>query len=196
MVVICPIRTCKDGVLTLKLSGNCEGSVVSGKFQIVKLHSTSARRLAAAPSSTPETKGAVMSEQKYSKPLPVIEPLTQPYWEHAASHRLSVQCCDDCGDLHFPPSPVCPACLSQCQSWKIVSGNASLLTWGRFHRAYWNAFKDDLPYDVCVVKLAEGPVIISNFFGATPEKLQTGMALKAVFDDVTPGISLVRFMKS
>lgn len=104
-----------------------------------------------------------MSINEYNKPLPIQDPLTKPYWDHAKSHRLAVQICNECSDVHFPPSPICPACLSDQQSWKVVSGNGKLLTWGRFHRAYWDGFKAEVPYEVCVVKLDEGPLLVSNF---------------------------------
>jgi len=136
------------------------------------------------------------SSTSYTKPLPGIDPLTQPYWEHARAHRVASQKCNTCGDLHFPPSPVCPACLSSDQGWQVLSGRGTLLTWGRFHRAYWDSFRDDVPYDVCVVKLQEGPLIVSNFAGPAPEGLHMGMPLRAVFDDVTPEVSLVRFVRA
>ena len=130
----------------------------------------------------------------YNKPLPVVDALTRPYWEHAKAHRLAVQTCRDCGDRHFPPSPVCPRCLSDAQGWEVVSGRGTLLSWGRFHRAYWNGYRDELPYDVCVVQLDEGPLIVSNFAGTVPDNLHLGMPLRAVFDDVTPEVSLARFV--
>ena len=129
----------------------------------------------------------------YDKPLPVIDELTRPFWDHAREHRLAVQRCNACGDLHFPPSPVCPVCLSSEQDWQRVSGAATLMSWARFHRAYWDGFRQSLPYDVCVVRLAEGPVLVSNFAGAPPASPHMGMALRVVFDDVTPEISLPRF---
>lgn len=134
-----------------------------------------------------------MDTTRYDKPLPAIDALTRPYWEHARAHRLAVQRCAACGDRHFPPSPVCPACLSEQQDWEVVSGRASLLSWCRFHRAYWPGWRDELPYDVCIVRLEEGPLLVSNFAGPAPQDLHTGLALQAVFDDVTPDISLVRF---
>jgi uncharacterized OB-fold protein len=130
----------------------------------------------------------------YDKPLPVIDALTRPYWDHARAHALSVQRCSACGHRHFPPGPVCPVCLSDAQDWEIVSGRGTLLTWARFHRAYWSGFKDAIPYDVCIVKLEEGPVVLGNFAGETPAGLRMGMALRAVFEDVTPEISLARFV--
>lgn len=129
----------------------------------------------------------------YTKPLPVIDSLTRGYWMLLKQHKLSVQRCIHCGDRHFPASPVCPVCLSDAQEWEPVSGKASLLTWAVFHRAYWPSFQDDLPYDVCVVRLAEGPLVVANFAGGLPGKVRSGMALQAVFDDVTNEITLPRF---
>ena len=130
----------------------------------------------------------------YDKPLPTIDALTRPYWEHAKAHRLSVQRCSQCGDRHFPPAPVCPRCLSEDQGWEVVSGRGTLVSWTRFHRAYWPSFRNDLPYYVCVVRLEEGPVVVSNFAGDAPPSLFSGMPLCAVWDDVTPEVSLVRFV--
>ena len=132
-------------------------------------------------------------DMKYDKPLPVMDDLTRPYWEHAKAHRLAVQCCDACGDLHFPPSPVCPKCLSEQQSWRVASGRATLVTWAVFHRAYWDAYREAVPYDVCVVRLEEGPLVVSNFDGGVPANARSGMPLQVIFDDVTPEVTLARF---
>lgn len=134
-------------------------------------------------------------ESTYLKPLPENDPLTQPYWENALENKLSIQYCRQCGDTHFPASPVCPQCLSDNQHWQVVSGDATLVSWVKFHRAYWNGFREDLPYDVCLVKLDEGPLILSNFRGPPPEGLHAGMKLRAVFNHVTAKLSLVNFVK-
>jgi uncharacterized OB-fold protein len=129
----------------------------------------------------------------YDKPLPAIDALTQGYWEHARGHRLAVQKCCSCGDRHFPPSPVCPRCLSDVQEWEATNGRGTLLSWVRFHRAYWKGWQEELPYDVCAIRLDAGPVIVSNFAGALPTEARMGLPMEAVFDDVTPEVSLVRF---
>lgn len=129
----------------------------------------------------------------YDKPLPTIDALTRPYWEHARRHELAVQRCEDCGDAHFPPSPVCPCCLSERQGWLVTNGRGTLLSWVRFHRAYWKGFQEELPYDVCAIELEAGPVVVGNFAGGLPEGARLGMPMHAVFEDVTPEISLVRF---
>lgn len=130
----------------------------------------------------------------YNDPAAIDDPLLHPFWAHARAHRLTVQCCTACGDLHFPPGPVCPVCLSEEQTWQEVSGKAELVSWTTFHRAYWPSFAEALPYDVCLVKLAEGPLLLSNFLGATPRDLRMGLPLRVAFDDVSEDVTLPKFV--
>jgi len=131
----------------------------------------------------------------YTKPLPSDEPLVRPFWEHARAGRLAVQACDDCGDRHFPPSPICPNCNSDKQSWQAVSGRGTLESWVAFHRAYWPGFADGLPYDVCLVKLAEGPLLVSNLVGGIGGA-RLGAAVEVVFDRVTDTLTLPKWRLS
>jgi uncharacterized protein len=97
-----------------------------------------------------------------------------------------------CADVHFPASPVCPKCLSTDQAWQPVSGAGTLESWVTFHRAYWPGFADDVPYDVCLVRLAEGPLLLSNIIGdlGTPG---LGDPVHVVFDRVDAELTLPKF---
>ena len=130
----------------------------------------------------------------YGGPLPDDDLLMKPFWDNTRRHRLSVQHCTECGDLHFPPSPVCPVCLSEDQDWDVVSGRGHIVSWVTFHRAYWDGFVGRLPYDVCLVRLAEGPLMISNFGDARPEGMHEGFPVRVVFEDVTGEVTLPRFV--
>lgn len=129
----------------------------------------------------------------YDKPLPVITPLTRGFWEHAKQGKLAMQVCTDCGDIHFPPSPVCPKCLSDAQEWRPVSGRGQLESWVEFHRAYWPGFAADLPYRVCLVKLDEGPLLASNLVGEQPE---IGAPVEVVFERVTDEVTLPKWRRA
>jgi hypothetical protein len=134
-----------------------------------------------------------MPASTYTKPLPNNDPYSKPFWAHAKQGRLVVQRCDVCGDLHFPPGPVCPACLASNQSFQPVSGRGTLVSWVHFHHAYWDGFKGELPYTVCLVKLAEGPIMISNLLDEQPEKLHAGASVSVIFDAVSEDLTLPRF---
>jgi uncharacterized OB-fold protein len=128
----------------------------------------------------------------YDKPLPKIDELNRGFWHNARAGILSVQHCKACGDKRYPPSPVCPKCLSPDQDWLAVSGQGTLESWVDFHRAYWDGFKGDLPYRVCLVRLAEGPVMVSNLVGPS-ENARMGAKVEVVFDAVTEDVTLPKF---
>lgn len=129
----------------------------------------------------------------YAKPLPAMTPLMAPFWEHARAHRLAMQVCNACGDMHFPATPVCPHCLSEDQGWREVSGRGTLMSWVVFHRAYWDGFKADLPYPVCLVQLEEGPVLVSSLVDAAEPQLAVGVPVRVVFEAATDEVTLPKF---
>ncbi|HEY4066407.1 MAG TPA: OB-fold domain-containing protein [Burkholderiaceae bacterium] len=100
-------------------------------------------------------------------PLPIPKPdqLSAPFWEFARRQMLGLQRCTACGDVHFPPGPVCPRCLSDQQEWIPASGRATLFSWCRFHKGYWDSVATMLPYVVAMVKLEEGPVLMTRLVG-------------------------------
>lgn len=128
-----------------------------------------------------------------AKPRPRIDTLSRGFWENAKQKKLSVQRCDDCGHIHFPGSPVCPKCLSEAQQWVPVSGKGEVLSWVRFHRAYWDGFRADLPYMVALVRLEEGPMLMSNIVNAGEAGPKIGGACEVVFEDVDDEVTLPKF---
>ncbi len=128
----------------------------------------------------------------YNKPLPRLDTLNPPFWAAAKEGRLLLQHCPSCGDIRFPPGPVCPKCLAADQDWVEASGRGTLQSWIDMHRAYWDGFKDDLPYCVCLVQLDEGPLLVSNLIG-TADNPSIGAAVKVVFDAVTDDVTLPKF---
>ncbi len=129
----------------------------------------------------------------YAKPLPKLDNVNRGFWERACEEKLAVQRCVACGDRHFPPGPVCPACVGTEQDWEVVSGKGTLLSWVTFHRAYWDGFAPDLPYDVCLVQLDEGPMLVSNLVGTAGGEPKVGARVEVVFDRVTDEVTLPKF---
>jgi hypothetical protein len=138
--------------------------------------------------------GRMPATSLYAKPLPRLTPLTQPFWDHSKAGHLAVQACAECGDLHFPPSPVYPKCLSAKQEWRIVSGRGTLMSWVVFHRDYWDAFKEELPYPVCLVKLEEGPLLATNFGHGMTGEPKVGAPVHVVFERAIDEITLPQFV--
>jgi uncharacterized OB-fold protein len=62
-----------------------------------------------------------------------------------------------------------------------------------FHRPYHPGFKDNLPYNVSIIELDEGPRMFSNVIGCSNDDLHIGLPVKVVFDDVTDEVTLPKF---
>ena len=114
--------------------------------------------------------------------VPVPTPETQPFWDGCNDGVLRINKCNDCGSSYFPPSPICPECSSTDVEFFDASGDASLYSYTIQEKPLklWNS---EGPRSVALVKLAEGPMLTSSVVNCeqTPEVLQLGMPLKAVF---------------
>lgn len=126
--------------------------------------------------------------------LPVVDLDSGPFWAAAHSHRLEIQRCGDCGTLRFPVKPICPCCHSWSSTWTEVSGKGRVCSWVTTHHVTHPAFARRLPYVVLYVELAEQQGLMM-YGGLRPEtaEVHSGMAVRAVFDDVSPDITLVQW---
>ncbi len=134
-----------------------------------------------------------MSERAYKKVLPRIDEESRGWWEALARHELHVQRCRDCGATRLPPRAVCPACLSSATEWVRASGRATVYSFTVTHQNQAPGFRDELPYVLAIVELAEGPRLMTNVVECAPDAVRIGMAVEVVFDDVTPEITLPKF---
>jgi uncharacterized protein len=132
---------------------------------------------------------------EYSKPLPrpISPELTRPFWEAAKRHELVMPRCKTCDQLFFYPRSECPRCLSDHLEWVRVSGRGHLHTYTIVYQPANAAFRDDTPYIYAVVQLDEGPRMVSNVVQCELDVVQVDMSLEAIFDDVTPECTLVKF---
>lgn len=125
------------------------------------------------------------------KPLPAIDDLNRPYWEGARAGELRVQQCLDCGALRFPPSRNCTRCLGEKTEWVRLSGKGTVWSWCVFHKRYLDGF--EVPYNVVLVQLGEGPKLYSNLLDVDAAVLRVGMPVRARFVPVTDDVTLVEF---
>lgn len=106
-----------------------------------------------------------------SRPAPVPDDLTRPFWDAARAGHLSVQRCQDCRRWAHPPTPFCRGCGSTSQAFEPVSGRGRVLsttaTWSGARHPHFAA---RVPYLVAVVELDEQPglLLYTNLPGADP----------------------------
>jgi uncharacterized OB-fold protein len=131
----------------------------------------------------------------YTKPLPTPDADSAPFWEGCKEHRLLAQRCARCGTLRWPPQGVCPACYSWDAAWQPVSERGTVASFVVVHQAP-PAFRDVAPYTIARITLddTDGQVqILSNVVDCPWEEVRVGMLVQAVYDDVTPEITLPKF---
>jgi uncharacterized OB-fold protein len=129
----------------------------------------------------------------YEKPLPVIDVWSRPFWEGAKRHVLTMPCCRKCGHIFFPPGPICTACRSHEVEWKELSGSATVESWVVFHQNYFKGFAAEMPYNVALVRLAEGPQLVTNLVGIANDDIRAGLPVEVTFAEATDEISIPKF---
>ena len=129
----------------------------------------------------------------YKKPLPRIDEESRGYWEALARHELYFQRCRSCGTQRFYPRAVCPVCLSEAVEWVRASGRGTVYSFTVTYQNQAPGFREEVPYVLAVVELAEGVRMMTNVVGCPPDQVRIGMAVEVVFEDVTPEITLAKF---
>ena len=129
----------------------------------------------------------------YGKPLPVTDERNRPFWEGARRGELCLQRCARCHAFRLPASRYCPGCGGDGSEWARVTGRGTLESFCHFHKAYFPGFEGEVPYNVAVVRLAEGARLFTNIVGVANDRLRIGMRVEACFDPVTPEVTLVKF---
>ena len=127
------------------------------------------------------------------KPLPRPTEDSAPYWEAAQRGELRMQRCADCDHVRFPPSILCPACLSQRADWTRLSGRGTVYSWIVVHQSQHPAFNADAPYNVAIIELEEGPRLHSSLVNCSNEQIHIGMPVEVVFEKVNDDVTLPKF---
>ena len=126
-------------------------------------------------------------------PRQLRDKYTAPYWDALQQGSLKLPRCRACGHWLFPIGPCCSSCLSDDLEWQPLSGRGEVWSYIVYHHAFDPAFKDKLPYNVAIVKLDEGPRLISNIVGIANDDLASGLRVTAQFDRRDDQHSLLRF---
>jgi len=88
---------------------------------------------------------------------------------------------------------LCPECLSFNYSIIESKGRGFIFTYAIYHYAYHEAFKDKIPYNVAVVKLDEGPMLLTNIVDCSNEELSCGINVTVAFKHITADFVLPCF---
>lgn len=101
-----------------------------------------------------------------TRPVPLADEYSQPYWDAARRGELLIQRCTRCGAHQFYPRRHCVACMTADPEWVPASGRGRLHTFSVVQRATNPEFGDDCPYVFAIVELDEGPRVSTRIVGA------------------------------
>lgn len=118
-----------------------------------------------------------------AKFLPSPTPETQTFWDKARLGELWLPKCVDTGRVFFPPRAFSPFTGGPV-SWERASGRATLASYVIVYRPA-PGFEEEAPYIVAMAALEEGPHMLANLPGTSPEpdKLPIGAPLELTFEE-------------
>jgi len=130
-------------------------------------------------------------------PVPLVEPLTEPFWSAAREGRLVIQRCTGCGTFRHLPHVLCAVCQSSASDWVASAGRGTVFTYTIVTHPVHAAVVDSVPYAVVVVELDDcGQVLVpSNVVDCPPDEVAVGMPVEVVFERVTDEITIPRFRR-
>ena len=99
----------------------------------------------------------------------------EAYWSAAAEGRLLLKKCQDCGEVHYYPRPLCPFCMSANTTWLEASGDGEIYSWSVERRGA-------PPYAIAFVVLPEGPTLLTNIVDCDLDALAIGQKVKLAFE--------------
>ena len=115
------------------------------------------------------------------------------YFDHLREHELIFQRCTGCSHAVFPLRTVCPHCQSESLNLERSAGQGTVYSFTTQYRASHPFFTAEVPITLVLVDLDEGVRVFANLIESVPDDARIGMRVEAVFDDVEPELTLVRF---
>src|SRR5262249_8621744 len=133
---------------------------------------------------------------QYTKPLPIPDIDSQPFWDRCKAHELSAQRCQHCAKIRSPPPPFGPHCYSWKFDWEKLAETGTVYSFVVVHYVSIPAFQDDVPYVIAHITLDgtdDRVRMISNVIECPWQEVRVGMPVRLVFEDVTPEVTLPKF---
>lgn len=118
-----------------------------------------------------------------SRPVPIPDEASRPFFDAAAEGRLLIKYCPACARYLAPATELCDACHATSLEWRQASGRATLYSYVINHQVLHPGFANEVPYNVCIVELEEGPRLNGNYAGDNTD-LRVDMALQVTFERV------------
>jgi uncharacterized OB-fold protein len=124
--------------------------------------------------------------------LPEPSPEWAEWWEATRERRLLVQQCTGCGRYQHYPRALCVHCGHGELAYREAAGTGTIYSFTVVHRAAGPA-APPVPYVVALVRLAEGPVVLTNVLADDPGALACDAPVTLAWEPLADGRSLPVF---
>jgi uncharacterized OB-fold protein len=127
------------------------------------------------------------------RPIPAPTEDSVPYWQAAVAGRLLLQRCRKCSATQFYPRAVCVTCMHDDLEWIESSGLGVVYSFSCVSMAPSEAFADDVPYIVALVRLDDGVQMLTRIVDCPSEQVEIGLRVRVTFQRVSDEIALPVF---
>jgi uncharacterized OB-fold protein len=132
---------------------------------------------------------------KVTRPVPVPNEMTKPFWEAARQGGVAMQRCQSCGHFQHPPYPTCVNCMSIDLEFEPVAGKGKIYAYTIMYHAGDKRFAAAVPYASIIVELddAPGALMAGNLLDAPYTEAKVGRRVEVTFERLTDEITLPQF---
>src|SRR4026208_1616256 len=113
---------------------------------------------------------------KVTRPIPVPNEWTKPFWDAAKRGVLALQRCQICKHFQHPPYATCVSCMATDLAFEPVSGQAAIYAYTIMYHAGDKRFASAIPYASIIVELddAPGALLAANLLEAPYTEAKVG----------------------
>ena len=137
-----------------------------------------------------------MSEwSKVTRPIPVPDEYTRPFWDAAKRHSVEMQRCQTCGQFQHPPYATCTQCIGVDLKFEPVRGQGKIYAYTIMYHTGDKRFAAAVPYASIIVELddAPGAFMVGNLLGADYTEAKVGRRVEVIFEKLNDDITLPQF---
>jgi uncharacterized protein len=129
-----------------------------------------------------------------SRPLPVPDEQSEPFWKAAAEHVLTLARCARCTEFSHPPDVVCPRCGATDPDFVFtpVDGAGTIRSWTIMRQSFLPGFDGDVPFVLVDVELsAQADLrLIGRLVDGVDAALYIGAPVNLAFEDIGAGVAV------
>ena len=133
-----------------------------------------------------------MSDQFPGRPNPPTTAETTEWWDATREQRLMVQRCRRCEGVQLYPRVICTHCGSLDLALVQASGRGVVYSHTTVEKSANPEFFT-APYIVALVRLEEGPTLLTNIVGADPADLLCDRQVDVTWEALPDGRQLPLF---